>query len=220
MNSVKEPSMTILAFAATNSRQSINRALMDHAMSRLHGIAPETDIETLDLNDYEMPIYSIDRERGDGIPDPARDFFSRIGAADAVLVSFAEHNGFVTAALKNIFDWMSRIEMKLWQGKPVVMLAASPGPRAGANLLASQQMLAPHFGADLRGTLGIGKWAEAWDANAKRLIRNEEIGALDNLLDLLVAPSRTAAALTAPGAECSRRRQSSSLARNTSNMVA
>jgi NAD(P)H-dependent FMN reductase len=194
MSSVKETPMNILAFAATNSRQSINRALIDHAVSRLHGIAPGMEIETLDMNDYEMPIYSIDRERDDGIPNLARDFFARIGAADAVLVSFAEHNGFVTAAWKNVFDWMSRIEMKLWQGKPVAMLAASPGPRAGANVLASQQMLAPHFGADPRGTLGIGKWPEAWDAEAKRLIRPEDIGALDDLLGQLVTPSGTSAA--------------------------
>jgi chromate reductase len=186
--------MNILAFAATNSGQSINRALIDHAVSRLHGIAPGLAVETVDLNDYEMPIYSIDRERDDGIPAPAQDFFARIGAADAIVVSFAEHNGFVTAAWKNIFDWMSRIEMKLWQGKPVAMLAASPGPRAGANVLASQQMLAPHFGADLRGTLGIGRWPEAWDAEAMRLVRPEDIGALDDLLGQLVTPARTAAA--------------------------
>jgi hypothetical protein len=74
------------------------------------------------------------------------------------------------------------------------MLAASPGPRAGANVLASQQMLAPHFGADPRGTLGIGKWPEAWDAEAKRLIRPEDIGALDDLLGQLVTPSGTSAA--------------------------
>ena len=186
--------MRILAFAATNSRQSINRTLIGHAVSRLHGIAPGTAIETLDLNDYEMPIYSIDRERDGGIPAPAQDFFARIRAADAVLVSFAEHNGFVTAAWKNVFDWMSRIEMKLWQGKPVAMLAASPGPRAGANVLASQQMLAPHFGADLRGTLGIGKWPEAWDAKAKRLTRPDDIGALDDLLGQLVDRARAVAA--------------------------
>ena len=183
--------MNILAFAASNSRQSINRALIDHAVSRLHGIVPGPRIDTLDLNDYEMPIYSIDREGEDGIPTPARDFFARIGASDAVLVSFAEHNGFVTAAWKNVFDWMSRIEAKLWQGKPVAMLAASPGPRAGANVLASQQMLAPHFGADLRGTLGIGTWREAWDAEGGRLTRAEDIAALDELLGRLVGPART-----------------------------
>ncbi len=181
--------MKILAFAASNSRRSINRTLIDHAALRLRDIAPGAEIETLDLNDYEMPIYSIDREREGGVAAPAQDFFARIGAADAVLVSFAEHNGFVTAAWKNVFDWMSRIDMKLWQGKPVAMLAASPGARAGANVLASQQMLAPHLGANLCGTLGIGRWPEAWDADTARLTRPEDIAALDALLRTFASPS-------------------------------
>jgi NAD(P)H-dependent FMN reductase len=179
--------MKILAFAATNSRNSINRALIDYATGQLQAdILPAAEIEFLDLNDFEMPIYSIDRETEGGIPAEARTFFDKIGAADAVLVSFAEHNGSTTAAWKNIFDWMSRIEMKLWQGKPVVMLAASPGPRAGAGVLGGQEMLAPFFGAEVRGKLGIGKWAEAWDADTRTLINPEDNEALRNALRGLV----------------------------------
>jgi NAD(P)H-dependent FMN reductase len=177
--------MKILAFAATNSRNSINRALIDYATGQLQAdILPGAEIEFLDLNDFEMPIYSIDRETEGGIPAEARTFFDKIGAADAVLVSFAEHNGSTTAAWKNIFDWMSRIEMKLWQGKPVVMLAASPGPRAGAGVLGGQEMLAPFFGMDIKGKHGIGKWAEAWDGAT--MTRNEDIAAIDAALATLV----------------------------------
>lgn len=179
--------MKILAFAASNSRSSINRALVSHAAARLQkDILPDAQIELLDLNDYEMPIFSIDRERESGIPALAQEFFNRIGAADGVLVSFAEHNGFVTAAWKNLFDWMSRIDVKLWQGKPLLMLAASPGGRAGAGVLASQEQLAPRFGADLRGKLGIGKWHEAWDAEAQKLVRAEDEVALGEALQGLV----------------------------------
>ena len=110
--------MKILAFAASTSRGSINRALVEHAAKRLLSeFLPNASIELLDLNDYEMPIYSIDREREFGIPAKAGEFFSKIGAADALLVSFAEHNGFVTAAWKNAFDWMSRIENQGLAGK-------------------------------------------------------------------------------------------------------
>ena len=64
--------MKILAFAASNSRNSINRALIDFAVQRMHAaVAPNAEIEVVDLNDYEMPIYSIDREKDDGIPAPA-----------------------------------------------------------------------------------------------------------------------------------------------------
>jgi chromate reductase len=181
--------MNILAFAASNSRNSINAALIAHASARLQDdILPGARIATLDLNDYEMPIYSIDRERAGGIPPLAQQFFDQIGAADAILVSFAEHNGFVTAAWKNIFDWMSRIDGQLWQGRPLAMLAATPGGRAGANVLASQEMLAPFFGAELRGSLGIGKWSEAWDADARALGRAADIAALDDVLAKLVQP--------------------------------
>lgn len=178
--------MKILAFAASNHSASINRALVGYAAARLNAAHPEAQIETLDLNDFEMPIYSIDRETAGGIPAEARAFYDKIGAADAVLVSFAEHNGFVTAAWKNIFDWMSRIDMKVWQDKPMVMLAASPGPRAGAGVLASQEMLAPHFGADLRGKHGVGSWGEAWDG--AQLVREADRQALDAALAALVAP--------------------------------
>lgn len=180
--------MKILAFAASNSRTSINRALVEFAASRLQdNVRPGAEIEFLDLNDHEMPIYSIDRERETGVPAEAQSFFDRIGAADAVLVSFAEHNGSVTAAWKNIFDWMSRIDMKLWQDKPVAMLAATPGPRAGAGVLGHQEMIAPFFGAALRGTLGIGKWAETWDAENGSLVKADDVTALDGVLTSLVS---------------------------------
>ena len=113
--------MKILAFAASNSRKSINRVLVEYAASRLQSrFLSSAEVEFLDLNDYEMPIYSVDRENADGIHRLARAFFAKIGGADAVIVSFAEYNGFVTAAWKNIHDWMSRIEMRVWQDKPVV----------------------------------------------------------------------------------------------------
>ena len=184
--------MNILAFAATNSRTSINRALVEFAATRLRSsVSPEAEVTFVDLNDFELPIYSIDRERASGIPVAAQGFFDAIGDADAVLVSFAEHNGTVTSAWKNLFDWMSRIDMKAWQSKPVVFLAATPGPRAGAGVLGHQAQLAPFFGADLRGTHGIGTWGEAWNANTGSLTRAEDIAALDAALSGLVTePAR------------------------------
>ncbi len=46
---------------------------------------------------------------------------------------------------------------------------------------------APHFGADLRGTLGIGRWYEAWDAEGRTLVRSEDRAALGDLLGRLKA---------------------------------
>lgn len=175
--------MKILAFAASNSHTSINRKLVDYSISMIkHDLLPDAEFETLDLNDYEMPIYRPDREE-EGMPEEAQRFFQKIGEADAVLVSFAEYNGFVTSAWKNIFDWMSRIDMKLWQDKPMVMLAASPGPRAGQNVLQSQSMLMPFFGGDLKGSAGIGNWYDVWNEETKQLTRDEDIAAVKQALE-------------------------------------
>ncbi|MGB1252044.1 MAG: NADPH-dependent FMN reductase, partial [Candidatus Promineifilaceae bacterium] len=50
--------MTILAFGASNSRNSINKALVTYAATLINN-----DVEIIDLNDFEMPIYSQDREQ-------------------------------------------------------------------------------------------------------------------------------------------------------------
>ena len=176
--------MKTMVFAASNHSQSINRALVGYAATRLQSLHSAAQIEFADLNDFEMPIYSIDRETADGIHPLAQSFFDKIGAADALLVSFAEYNGYVTAAWKNIYDWMSRIDSKAWQDKPIVILAASPGPRAGANVLQTQEFTAPFFGMDIKGKHGVGKWSEAWDGQT--LTNADDVRAVDAALVALI----------------------------------
>ncbi|MEM6431148.1 MAG: NAD(P)H-dependent oxidoreductase [Deinococcota bacterium] len=65
--------------------------------------------EVVDLNDYEIPLYSVDRQKELGIPEQAEQFYKKIGDADALLISYAEHNGFYTAVYKNLFDWASAL---------------------------------------------------------------------------------------------------------------
>jgi len=127
--------MKVLAFAASNSKHSINRTLAASAA----GIVGEASVEVLDLNDYELPIFSEDREKALGQPEPAKRFLDKIGEADCLIIAHAEHNGSFTAAYKNLLDWSSRIERKIFQDKPTLMLATSPGPGGGANVLAWAQ---------------------------------------------------------------------------------
>ena len=131
---------------------------------------PDVEIEILDLNDYEMPIYSIDRENSGGIPEQAHAFHKAIGDADVLLVSYAEHNGMYSAAFKNIFDWCSRFGKEVFQSKPMVIMAASPGPGGGASVLRSATESAGFFGADLRGSLSVGRFAETFDMEKGELI--------------------------------------------------
>ncbi len=177
--------MKILAIPATNSRNGINRQLLGHAAQLLKdGIVPGAEVEFLDLNDYEMPIYSTEREQG-GVPEQAQRFYDKIGAADAVIVSFAEHNGSYSAAWKNVYDWASRIDMAVYQGKKVVMLAASPGPRAGAGVLGGATTSAPFFGAELVGSLGIPGFGANFDSEAGELTEPDLREQLEKTLSAL-----------------------------------
>ena len=179
--------MKILSFGASNHRSSINAALARLACARLKDkLDPSAEIEFLDLNDFEMPIYSIDREGESGIPQLAQDFFAKIGAADALIISFAEYNGSYTSAWKNIYDWMSRIDAKVYQGKAVVALAATPGPRAGAGVLGAVEATAAFFGMDLRAIQGIGVWGDAYDGETSTLTKEEDMAALDGALKKLI----------------------------------
>ena len=163
--------MIILTFAASNSTQSINRQLLNYASQLIE----QASFEWLDINDYEMPLYSSDRETAHGIPDEAHRFYQKIGSADALLISFAEHNGSYTAAFKNLFDWTSRIDPKVYQGKPTVMLSTSPGAGGAKNVLATATTSAPHFGADLKASMSVPSFLSNFDLENECLSNNEMV---------------------------------------------
>jgi NAD(P)H-dependent FMN reductase len=179
--------MKILAFAATTSRQSINKQMILTAVDMITSdLAPSADIEILDLNDYEMPIFSVDRESEGGIPEAAKRFYEKIGAADALIISYAEHNGSYTAAFKNIFDWTSRIDMKVFQNKPQIALAASVGPGGAGSVLNSAKGSAGFFGSDIRGTLSVATFGEKFDAETGKFTDETLIRSLRETVTALV----------------------------------
>ncbi len=168
--SKKEVKLKILAFAATNSRNSINKALISYAARLL----ADEEVEIIDINEYEMPLYSVDREGEIGIPEQAWRFYEKIGDADALLIAFAEHNGFYTAAYKNLFDWTSRIDRKVYQDKPAVLLATSPGSGGASRVLQAAKESAPFFGMDVQADLSIPRFYENFDMEYD-LVNNSEI---------------------------------------------
>jgi chromate reductase len=153
--------MKILAFGASTSSESINRQLANFAANQIQN-AQVTD---LDLRSLSLPLYSSDEEQANGIPDDARRLFELIGDHDAVVISLAEHNGSYAAAFKNLYDWASRVEQKLWQGKPMLLLSTSPGPRGGATVMEAAKATFPRMGADLRASFSLPSFYENFDVN-------------------------------------------------------
>ncbi|OAN13093.1 NADPH-dependent FMN reductase [Photobacterium jeanii] len=170
--------MKVLAFAASSSKQSINKQLIQASSQYL----TDAEVEIIDINDYEMPLFSVDREAELGQPEQAQAFFKKIGDADAVIIAFAEHNGSYTAAYKNLFDWTSRIDQKVFQNKPMVMLATSPGPGGAQNVLAAAANSAPYFAGDVKAHLSIPSFYDNCDPQTGAVTNPELLDQLKSAL--------------------------------------
>ncbi|QBF83466.1 NADPH-dependent oxidoreductase [Shewanella maritima] len=162
--------MKILAFAASSSRQSINKTFATYAANLVEG----AEVEVLDINDFEIPLFSEDREKELGKPALAQAFYDKISEADALVISFAEHNGSYTAAYKNLFDWTSRIDMKVYQGKPALLLATSPGPGGAKSVLGAATTSAPYFAADVKASISLPSFYDNFDV-ATQSIKDDAI---------------------------------------------
>lgn len=160
----------IVALGASSAKNSMNKALATYAA----GLVENGEVLVLDLNDYPLPLYSIDLEMESGIPEAAKKLLSEIQSADGLVISFAEHNGAYSAAFKNAFDWMSRIDGKLWADIPMVLLATSPGARGGATVLEIAKGRFPYMGGNIIGSLSVPSWGENFKDGA---IVNPEIQA-------------------------------------------
>ncbi|WP_299836850.1 NAD(P)H-dependent oxidoreductase [uncultured Tenacibaculum sp.] len=141
----------VVAFAGSNSKNSINKELATFAASLL----TNNEYKVLDLNDYELPLYSIDVELAGEFPEAAVQFNDELANSDAIIISLAEHNGSYTAAFKNLLDWASRKDKTVFKNKPVLVLATSPGGRGGATVLNTALNSFPHFGADIKGSFSL-----------------------------------------------------------------
>ena len=141
----------VIVIGASNSKDSINKKLAIYTSTLLNNV----QVEVLDLNNFEMPIYNIDKEVVDGIPQLAKDFNEALTSADGFIISFAEHNGAYSSAFKNIFDWVSRINAKMWNQKPTLLMATSPGARGGMTVLEIAVGRMPYHGANVVGSFSL-----------------------------------------------------------------
>ncbi|MGB5264314.1 MAG: NAD(P)H-dependent oxidoreductase [Lutimonas sp.] len=146
----------ILTFGGSNSKNSISRSLAIH----LGEMMKECIVENIDLNDYELPLYSIDRENEFGFPDNAIELNNKLTQTDGLIIVLAEHNGAYSAVFKNLFDWLSRIDGEVWKQKPMLLLSTSPGVRGGQSVLDIAKSRFPRNGGNIVGSMPFPSFNE------------------------------------------------------------
>lgn len=169
--------MKILAFAGSTSSTSINRELVKFVLRDFQ----EDEINLIDLNNFDMPVFSVDREKK-GFPDEAYHFLKVIEECDVIICSLAEHNRSYSAAFKNVFDWSSRINVKVFQNKPMFLMSTSPGGYGGGNVMNTARTFFPNFGADVKETFSLPKFYENFDLESG-IINPEMLKELKNKIE-------------------------------------
>ena len=161
--------MKIIAFGASNSRNSINKKLATYVSH----LFENCEVEVLDLNDFTIPLFSVDLEKEIGQPLEAKDFLDKIASADLLVISMAENNSNYTAAFKSLFDWASRQYKDVFQQKPMLLMATSPGGRGGANVLEIAKNAFPRYGGNIKATFSLPSFNENFDLEQNKISNPE-----------------------------------------------
>jgi chromate reductase len=174
----------VIAFAGSNSKTSINKQLATYAAQQLERVS----VTVLDLNDFELPLYGMEYETTHGIPENAHTFLKYVKESDGIVLSLAEHNGAYATVFKNIFDWMSRIDGKLWGDVPMLLMATSPGGRGGETSLGIANGRFPYMGGNIVASFSLPNFYDNFSESgivdtASREGLNEAVAALQKAID-------------------------------------
>lgn len=145
----------IVVFGGSTSETSINQQLAEYASTLLSN---EYEIIKLNLRSFEMPNFCIQKMKADGAPIEVNAFLAALESADAFIISTSEHNRNITAAFKNTLDWTSRINLKMFANKPMLLMSTSPGGYGGQNARNAFELMAPMFEANIVSLYSLPKF--------------------------------------------------------------
>ena len=159
---------SILAFCGSTRAESLNAALLGLLVDE--AAAQGARVTALSLKDYPLPVYDGDIEARGEAPGAVAELRELIRSHDALLIACPEHNGSVTALLKNTLDWCSRpvdgaAPLEPFQGKPVLIAATSPSPFGGLRAIGHLRAILAKMGAAvLPLDLAVPQGAGAFDS--------------------------------------------------------
>ncbi len=108
-----------------------------------------------------------------GQPELAHALLKKITDCDGIIISFAENNGSYSVAYKNLYDWVSRIQPKVYQDQPMVLLPTSPGGRGGQSVLELALSQIPRFGGQIKASVSVPSFGENFDLEVGVIVNDD-----------------------------------------------
>jgi chromate reductase len=139
----------ILAFSGSLRTASWNHRIVELAAKAASRAGAE--VTMLRLRDYPLPVFDQEIEQSTGLPDHAVTLKKLFREHDGFLIASPEYNGSVSAAMKNLIDWVSRPEeghpsLDGFKGKVAGLLACSPGRLGGLRGLVHLRLILSGIG--------------------------------------------------------------------------
>lgn len=118
--------MEILGICGSLRKKSYNHyALLAAGQAMPAGMS--LSVTTFD----DVPLYNQDVQDA-GFPASVERLAKAIREADGVLIASPEYNFSMTGVLKNLIDWLSRLQAQPFKNKPAAIISATGGPLGGA----------------------------------------------------------------------------------------
>jgi chromate reductase, NAD(P)H dehydrogenase (quinone) len=180
----------LLLISGSAREGSLNQRLVQLAGRKAQ--AQGASVTSVDLRALNLPVYDDDLLAREGMPAGALRLRELFASHDGLLLSCPEYNALPTPLLINSFDWLSVVKAEgslpggtgATAGKPVGLLAASPGALGGIRQLPIvRTYLSTNFAmVAVPEQMALGSAGEAFD-DAGNLTREP----MDQLLDKVVA---------------------------------
>ena len=126
----------ILVFAGSIRSGALSAKLAAAAAKEIALL--DTEVTTISLADYPLPIYDGDFEDAKGVPENATRLARLLIAHQGVFIATPEYNHSLPPLLKNTLDWISRIKhtgTMPYRHKIYAMGATSDGRFGGARAI-------------------------------------------------------------------------------------
>lgn len=174
----------ILAFSGSNSSRSINQKLVEYVIT----LVQSCEVTLINLADFPLPIFNLDIEEKEGIPEKAYELKDIFDLHDGFIIAVPEHNSSMPSFFKNIIDWLSRIEKSFFRGKPILLISTTPGPSGGHNVLPEvEKVVSGYLTGKVIGKLGFPKFFRIISIRDKKIdLKDEKLkNELKNLIRTL-----------------------------------
>ena len=150
------------------------------------------DVTRISLADFPLPIYDGDLQSKSGVPKNAVNLKRRMSAHHGVLIVTPEYNSSIPPLVKNIIDWVSRVQDpqesrgQVFRDRPFAIAAASEGRLGGTRSLAALRLILSACHATVvPNQLALSFASEAYD-DMDRLKHPADVEALAALVRQLV----------------------------------